>query len=258
MKRSNQFVKKEEEESKRQKRDLSPRTVTEVLAQIHVSDFEDDMSEPESRPKESKSKSNPNSLVHPENYYHIRETEKRSSRKFRTTAYKYTVKFKDFKSNVPLEKAESFITELWDSLLTTLKRQCHAKDDDRLRLSIEHDALKSPVWIEFSSPEELTAFKVIDKIQHVQQSNDQFDITDGKATLSMTHVSPPQGTGRKKVSMVNGFRSIKRSLVQINNPQDQMCLVRAIVVGRTYADKNDTSEWKRAWGNIRKSNQTTK
>ena len=86
MKRSNQFVKKEEEESKRQKRDLSPRTVTEVLAQIHASDFEDDMSEPESRPKESKS--NPNSLVHPENYYHIREKEKRSSRKFRTTAYK--------------------------------------------------------------------------------------------------------------------------------------------------------------------------
>ena len=212
MKRSNQFVKKEEEEeSKRQKRDLSPRTVTEVLAQIHVSDFEDDMSEPESRPKESKSKSNPNSLVHPENYYHIRETEKRSSRKFRTTAYKYTVKFKDFKSNVPLEKAKSFITELWDSLLTTLKRQCHAKDDDRLRLSIEHDALKSPVWIEFSSPEELTAFKVIDKIQHVQQSNDQFDITDGKATLSMTHVSPPQGTGRKKVSMVNNFAALSEA-----------------------------------------------
>jgi len=55
--------------------------------------------------------------------------------------------------------------------------------------------------------------------------------------------------------MVNGFRSIKRSLVQINNPQDQMCLVRAIVVGRTYADKNDTSEWKRVWANIRKSNR---
>ena len=139
-------------------------------------------------------------------------------------------------------------------MLTTLKRQCHDKDDDRLRLSIEHDALKSPVWIEFSSPEELTAFKVIDKIQHVQRSNDQFGITDVKATLSMTHVSPSQGTGRKKVSMVDVFSSIKRSLVQINNPQDQMCLVRAIVVGRTYADKN-MSEWKRAWENIRKSNR---
>ncbi|KAL3860758.1 hypothetical protein ACJMK2_010831 [Sinanodonta woodiana] len=156
------------------------------------------MSEPESTPRPTTSKPNSLPLANHETYYHIRETEKRSSRKFRTTAYKYTVKFKDFKSNVPLEKAESFITELWDSLLTTLKRQCHAKDDDRLRLSIEHDALKSPVWIEFSTPEELTAFKVIDKIQHVQQSNDEFDITDGKATLSMTHVSHPQGTGRKK------------------------------------------------------------
>lgn len=48
MKRTNQFVKKEKEESKRQKRNLSPRTVNEVLAQIHASDFEDDMSDPKS------------------------------------------------------------------------------------------------------------------------------------------------------------------------------------------------------------------
>lgn len=163
MKRSHHAVKKRED-SKRQKRDVSPSTVAKVLAQIYASDFEDDMSEPESTPRPTTSKPNSLPLANPEKYYHIRETEKRSSRKFRTTAYKYTVKFKDFKSNVPLEKEESFITELWDSLLTTLKRQCHAKDDDRLRLSIEHDALKSTVWIEFSSPEELTAFKVIDKI----------------------------------------------------------------------------------------------
>ena len=48
MKRSHHFVKKGEE-SKRQKRNLSPRTVTEVLAQIHASDFEDEMGEPESK-----------------------------------------------------------------------------------------------------------------------------------------------------------------------------------------------------------------
>jgi hypothetical protein len=101
------------------------------------------------------------------------------------------VKFKDFKSYVPLEKAERFITDVWDSLLTTLKRQCQAKEDDRLRLSIHHDSLKSPVWIEFSSPSEWTPSKIIDKIQHVQQSNDKFHITDGKATLFMTHVSLP-------------------------------------------------------------------
>ncbi|KAL3859851.1 hypothetical protein ACJMK2_010040 [Sinanodonta woodiana] len=142
---------------------------------------------------------NPSPLANPENYYHIRETEKSSSRKFRTTAYTYAEKFKDFKANVPLENTEGFITELWDSVLTSLKQQCQAKDDDRLRLSIHHDSLKSPVWIEFSSPSELTPSKVIDTIQHVQQSNDKFHITDGKATSFMTHVSLPHGTGRKKV-----------------------------------------------------------
>jgi hypothetical protein len=165
------------------------------------------------------------------------------------------VKFKDFKSDVPLEKAEGFIADVWDSLLTTLKQQCQAKEDDVMRLSIHHDGLKSPVWIEFSSPAELTSSKVIDKIQHVQQSNDKFHITDGKATLFMTHVSLPQGTGRKKVFLVDDLRSTKKSLVQINNPTDKMCLARAIVVGRTYADKNDTAEWKRAWKTIQQSDR---
>ena len=199
MKRSHPFVKKGEE-SKRQKRDLSPRSVAEVLAQIHASDFEDEMSEPESKPRESTPNQSPLPSVNPKKYYHIRETDKRSSRKFRTTAYTYAVKFKDFKSDVPLEKAEGFITDVWDSLLTTLKRQCQAKEDDRLRLSIHHDNLKSPVWIEFSSPSELTPSKIMDKIQHVQQSNDKFHITDGKATLYVTHVSLPQGTGKKRCS----------------------------------------------------------
>ena len=197
MKRPHQDVKKGEN-SKRQKRDLSPRTVAEVLAQIHASDFEDDMSESESTPQETTSKPNSLPLANPEKYYHIRETEKRSSRKFRTTAHTYAVKFKDFKSSVPLENTEGFITEVWDSVLTALKKQCQAKEDDRLRLSIHHDGLKSPVWIEFTTPSELTPSKVIDKIQHVQQSNDKFHITDGKATLFMTHVSLPHGTGRKK------------------------------------------------------------
>ena len=50
MKRSNQVVKKGED-SKTQKRNVSPSTVAKVLAQIHASDFEDDMSEPESTPR---------------------------------------------------------------------------------------------------------------------------------------------------------------------------------------------------------------
>ncbi|KAL3892353.1 hypothetical protein ACJMK2_004583 [Sinanodonta woodiana] len=120
------------------------------------------MSESESIPRQSTSKPNSSPLANHEKYYHIRETEKRSSRKFRTTAYTYAAKFKDFKADVPLENTEWFTTEVWDSVLTSLKQQCQAKEDDRLRLSIHHDSLKSPVWIEFSSPSELTPSKVIE------------------------------------------------------------------------------------------------
>ena len=54
MKRPHHVVKKGED-SKRQKRDVSPSTVAKALAQIHASDFEDDMSEPESTPRQSTS-----------------------------------------------------------------------------------------------------------------------------------------------------------------------------------------------------------
>ncbi len=131
MKRSHDFSEREEE-GKRQRRDLSPHIRKEVFAQL------EDMSEPEptpstyaTRPRESIPNQSLPSPVSPEKYYHIRETGKRSSRKFRTTAYTYRVKFKDVKSDKPLEKAEEFITDVWDSLLTTLKQYCQAKEDNR-------------------------------------------------------------------------------------------------------------------------------
>ena len=168
------------------------------------------------------------------------------------------MKFKNFTSDVPVEQAENFVPQLMESMLQALKQKCQATDQDRLRLSFHHDSLKTPVWIEFSTPAELTSQKLIDKIQQVQQSNEEFHFSDGRVVVHMTHVTPPRGSGhtnKNKRVMVDQFVTQKRSIVQINNDEDQMCLARAIVVARTYANKVDTPEWKKLWKSIRQSDR---
>ena len=47
----------------------------------------------------------------------------------------------------------------------------------------------------------------------------------------------------------------KRSIIQINNTKDVMCMARAVVVGKCNADKEETGSWKKNWHTMRQSNQ---
>ena len=45
----------------------------------------------------------------------------------------------------------------------------------------------------------------------------------------------------------------KRSIIQINNTKDVMCMARDVVVGKCNADKEESESWKKSWEHIRKS-----
>ena len=42
----------------------------------------------------------------------------------------------------------------------------------------------------------------------------------------------------------------KRSIVQINNTKDVMCMARVVLVVKCNADKEDSESWKKNWKNI--------
>ena len=86
---------------------------------------------------------------------------------------------------MPVDQAEPFVHQLIESMLKTLKQKCQAADQDRLGLSLNNNSLKKPVWIEFAIPAELTPQKLIDKLEHIQQSNDEFNLSDGRAVVHM-------------------------------------------------------------------------
>ncbi|XP_061166278.1 uncharacterized protein LOC133175177 [Saccostrea echinata] len=73
----------------------------------------------------------------------------------------------------------------------------------------------------------------------------------------MFHVKYPQGSGgnNSKHLMINKdtFLKGKKSIVQIDNPWDKMCLARAIVITRLHSEKpeNPDLEWEKRWKRMR-------
>ena len=48
----------------------------------------------------------------------------------------------------------------------------------------------------------------------------------------------------------------KRSIIQINNTKDVMCMARAVVVGKCNVDKDDSETWKKNWNHMRRSDKS--
>ena len=104
----------------------------------------------------------------------------------------------------------------------------------------------------------MTGEAILQEIEKVQQSNENFRINDGQMTIQVTLVRLSVGSGRKPLHAGLYFESEnmsinKRSIVQINNTKDVMCMARAVVVGKCNADKEESESWKQSWVQLRKS-----
>ena len=70
----------------------------------------------------------------------------------------------------------------------------------------------------------------------------------------------PVGSGRKPLHAglyfeSENMRKNKKSIIQINNTKDVMCMARAVVVAKYNADKEESESWKKNWKNIRQSDR---
>ena len=99
---------------------------------------------------------------------------------------------------------------------------------------------------------------MLEEIMKVLQSNENFHINDGQMTIQVTVVRLPVGSGRKPLPAGLYFESEnmsinKRSIIQINNTNDVMCMARAVVVAKCKVDKEDSETWKQNWHYMRRS-----
>ncbi|XP_061170747.1 uncharacterized protein LOC133180197 [Saccostrea echinata] len=186
-------------------------------------------------------------------YYKVRLDSTRHSRKFKAQENKYNINFEEF----PEEENKGFVRRLFRDMLKTVKYEMQCNPNDYLRLNIRHPSLKSEIWYEFTQCKHLNEEVILNKIEAVQQSKKDFKLGDGSMEFDMFHVKYPEGSGgnNTKHLMINKdtFLKGKKSIVQIDNPWDKMCLARAIVITRLHSEKpeNPDLEWEKRWKRMR-------
>ena len=80
-------------------------------------------------------------------------------------------------------------------------------------------------------------------------------------TIQVTVARLPVGSGRKPLHAGLYFESEnmsinKRSIIQINNTKDVMCMARAVVVAKCNADKEESETCKKNWHLMRQSSKS--
>ena len=86
-------------------------------------------------------------------------------------------------------------------------------------------------------------------------------MNDEQLSLDITHTRVPDGSGRKPLHHglyfeSENMRTNKSSIVRTDNTEDVMCITRATVVGKCYAEKEDSDSCTQKWNYIRRSDRS--
>ena len=128
-------------------------------------------------------------------------------------------------------------------------------------MSISHPSLKLAIFIPYTNASDLSGELITQEIERVLQSNENFRINDGQLSSDITHTRVPEGSGRKPLHHglyfeSENMRTNKRSIVRTDNIEDAMCMARAIMVGKCYAEKENSDSWTQKWNHIKRSNKS--
>ena len=116
--------------------------------------------------------------------------------------------------------------------------------NDKMRMTILHPGLKLGACVTWRATSAMTGEAILQEIEQMQQSNENFRINDGQMTIQVTVMRLPVGNGRKPLHAGLYFESDsisknKQSIIQINNTKDVMLMARAVVVAKSNAVKKN-------------------
>ena len=190
-------------------------------------------------------------------YFTIKTVNEKKSRIFRAQGKEFQLNIKTFPDNVSPYK---FISRLFDQLIEDIKERCQMESNDKMWMTMLHHGLKLGVFVPWRDVSAVTVEAVLEEIMKVLQSNENFRINDGQMTIQVTVVRLPVGSGSKPLHAGLYFESDsmsinKRSIVQINNIKDVMCMARAVVVAKCNVNKEESEFWKKSWEQLRKSDK---
>lgn len=109
---------------------------------------------------------------------------------------------------------------------------------DLVRLTVLCQELDNPISLPFMRVAQLSADRLLSKIERVLQSYEEF-VVDQSLEIEVIHVKLPSGKGNKKKCYVDLEKSLKekKSFIKINN-REQLCCAKAIVTAKARIDKH--------------------
>ena len=169
--------------------------------------------------------------------YTLRKVAESYSKKFQlgSTVYNFSL-VKKIKEST-LARISQVLFDVFTSLIAELT--ANFRSNDMVRIILDNDLLDYPIHIPFSEVSEISAVRIMDEIERVIQSYEDF-ILDSGFKIDVTHVKMPEGKGRPKIQSYRSRASLddiernRECIIRINN-RDKMCCARALAVGQVLA-----------------------
>ena len=171
-----------------------------------------------------------------ENFYVIESVKNVKSKKFRMTGTDHSIRFNNTVSELDLIESYERTQEIFERLLNDVTAGMNEKD--HVRFVLRSTQLDTPISLPFMPLQQLTPEHIFSQIERVIQSNQDFRLND-TVTVDIVHVEAPQGSGRKKRSIldIGEFLHKKKTVINIRN-NDELCLARALVVAVAKIEKD--------------------
>ena len=168
--------------------------------------------------------------------YSIRNISSRKVKKFNITAEDYSIQINPniFHDSLPeiLSTLHELFSRLLDDILGADRSNLYA------RFIIRSPHLDKPASVGMTYHTNLTAEKILAEIERILNSRDEF-LLDGNLFVNFIFCRIPAGRGRsyaQKSLKLEQMLSEKKSLINICNDNDSLCLARALYVAKQYAD----------------------
>ena len=169
-------------------------------------------------------------------FYTVSEVRQVKSKKYRTTAMDYSVRFNDLE-DLDLIREYERTQQIFEQLLNDVTQGM--RESDLVRFVLRSSQLETPISLPFMPLSRLTPERVFSQIERVVQSNQDFRLNES-VIVDIVHVEMPNGSGKRKqrdnIDLMSYLQN-KRSIVSIKN-KDDLCLARALVVAIANIDKD--------------------
>ena len=158
---------------------------------------------------------------------------------FNTTGLDYEVRFANLEGQdeqrLPVDELMARITLSTQEMLNRLLQGVNGHDF--IRIVIQNRYLYEAINLPFMRRDQLNVEAVLKAIMAVLNSNEEF-LIDGNLKVHLIHVAMQMG-GRSKTAFDSFQTRLNKSpsIVKVKN-KDNMCLARAIVIGKAKIDKD--------------------